>query len=249
MSKVLGEAGRYVSQQSIKKYQKQFIAIFLITCVFAFGVGCLVGARPKGLFSYALLVLLLITFILAHKKLDRDVASLERERLQFRKGAVGEAVVAHVLDNFPDDYYVINDITTDFGNIDHVVVGPSGAYIIDTKNWKGVVEADGSGEFLLNGRPTSKPEVKNLIRRIMSIKSKIEVLSPLKDPFIRGLLVFPSAHVKATWGSTGHVHCLTDEQLYDYIVENIRGKKLTAKEVDAFSQSFLALARMDKDFA
>ncbi len=97
-----------------------------------------------------------------------------------------------------------------------------------------------------NGQPTQKPEIKNLTRRIMSIKEKIIVLSAL-DPYVQGVFAFPSAYVEAKWGSTGHVHCLRDEQLYDYIVEN--KKRLDKKEIEAISLAFRALARMDKDFA
>lgn len=81
----------------------------------------------------------------------------------------------------------------------------------------------------------------------MSIKEKVKVLSSL-DPYVQGVFAFPSAYVEAKWGSTGYVHCVKDEQSYDYIVENKKSNKLTKKEIDALSQAFLALARMDKDF-
>ena len=68
------------------------------------------------------------------------------------------------------------------------------------------------------------------------------------DPYVQGVLAFPSASVDAKWGTTGAVLCMTDEKLYDYMVENKRAKKLTNKEVDTISQAFLALARMDKGF-
>jgi hypothetical protein len=48
-------------------------------------------------------------------------------------------------------------------------------------------------------------------------------------------------------GTTGYVHCVEDEQLYDYIVDNKRVKKLAKKEIDTLSQAFLALARLVKD--
>ncbi len=100
-----------------------------------------------------------------------------------------------------------------------------------SKNWKGVVASDGNGELLLNGKATQKPEIKNLTRRIMSIKEKINVLSSL-DPYIQGVFAFPSAYVEAKWGTTGYVHCVKDEQLYDYIVENKKGKKLDNKTIE-----------------
>jgi len=246
MARVLGETGRYVTNQSIKAYQKQFLVIFFIFWGLAFFDGYLLGGRKLS-FAVILSALFVVAVLLSVKWTNKKIKELEAERINFRKGAVGEALIGYILEGFPDDYRVIHDLTTPFGNIDHVVVGPSGAYIIDTKNWKGVVSADGNGELLLNGKPTQKPEVKNLSRTIMNIKDKIKVLSEL-DPYVQGLLAFPSAWVDAKWGTTGYVHCIRDEQLYDRIVENKKSKKLTKKEIDALSQAFLALARMDKDF-
>jgi Nuclease-related domain len=246
VAKVLGETGRYVADQSIKKYQRQFIVIFLVFFGLAFLIGYLLG---KNIQPYSLIMMLVLScsLPLIIKKLNRSVESLERERLCFRKGATGEAVVGYILNNFPDDYRVIHDLSTPFGNLDHVVIGPTGAYVIDTKNWKGVVAADGSGELLVNGKPTDKQEIRNLTRRIMSVKDKLKVLSS-HDPYVQGLFVFPSAYIEAKWGSTGYVHCVKDEQLYEYIVENKKGKKLDKKTIESVSQAFLALARMDKDF-
>lgn len=247
MARVLGETARYVTNQAIKKFQKQFTIIFIVICVTAFISGYLLGGRQQPYF-YIPSVIFIIAAPLISKYINRKIDRLEKEKIDFRKGATGEALIGYVLEGFPDEYRVIHDLTTPFGNIDHVVVGPSGAYVIDTKNWKGVVSADGNGELLQNGKPTQKPEIKNLSRTIMSIKEKIKVLSSL-DPYVQGVFAFPSAYIEAKWGTTGYVHCVKDEQLYDYIVENKRSKKLDKKTIDSISQAFLALARMDKDFS
>ena len=76
----------------------------------------------------------------------------------------------------------------------------------------------------------------------------MKVLSSL-DPYVQGVFAFPSAYIEARWGTTGYVHCIKDEQLYDYIVENKKSKKLSQKDIESISQAFLALARMDKDFS
>ncbi len=246
MAKVLGETGRFVTNQSIKKYQRQFLVIFLSFYFAALAIGYMLGRNVQP-FSLILIVAFagLLPFVL--KKINRIVDNLERERLCFRKGAVGEAVIGRILDDFPDEFCVIHDLTTPFGNIDHVVIGPTGAYVIDAKNWKGVVAADGNGELLWNGKPTQKPEIKNISRRIMSIKEKTKVLASL-DPYVQGVFAFPSAYVEAKWGTTGPVHCVKDEQLYNYIVENKMNNKLNKTEIESLSQAFLALAIMDKDF-
>lgn len=242
MAKVLGETGRYVSEQATKKLLRISLLLYLFGIILGFLMGYVIGVKQ----NYITLVFIL-AFPLFWKYLAKKIKAFEKERSNFCKGASGEEIVGYALDNFPDDFRIIHDLTTPYGNVDHVVIGPTGAYIIDTKNWKGIVGADGNGELLLNGKPTQKPEIKNLTRRIMSIKEKINVLSSL-DPYVQGVIAFPSAYVEAKWGTTGYVHCVKDEQLYDYIVENKKGKKLSDKEIDTLSQAFLALARMDKDF-
>lgn len=247
MAKVLGETARYVTEQSIKKFQKQFIVLFLSSYVIAIAGGYLAGII-RGPYSFISVIVFLIATPFIFKYSDRITGKLEKERMNFRKGATGEARVGYVLESFPDEYAVIHDLTTPYGNIDHVVVGPTGAYVIDTKNWRGIVAADGKGELLLNRKPTQKAEVKNLERTIMNVKEKIKVLCE-RDPYVQGVFAFPSAYIEAKWGSTGYVHCVIDEQLYDYIVENKKSNKLSKKEIESISQAFLALARMDKDFA
>ncbi|MEW6110108.1 MAG: nuclease-related domain-containing protein [Nitrospirota bacterium] len=246
MAKVLGETGRYVADRSIKKYQQQFVIIFTVFWVLAFIDGYLLALRKLPI-AFILILLFALAAFMSVRWTKRKLKELENERLNFRKGATGEAIIGFVLDNFPDEFRVIHDLTTPYGNVDHVVIGPTGAYIIDTKNWKGVVAADGNGELLLNGKPTQKPEIKNLSRRVMSIKEKLNVLSSL-NPYVHGVFAFPSAYIEAKWGTTGYIHCVKDEQLYDYIVENNKGKKLSKKEIETLSQAFLALARMDKGF-
>ncbi len=63
-------------------------------------------------------------------------------------GAIGELRVIKQLETLSDDYYLFNDVVLDMNHwikydgkplksaqIDHIVVGPSGIYIIETKNW------------------------------------------------------------------------------------------------------------------
>ena len=248
MAKVLGETARYVTKQSIKKYQWQFLTIFLAAYFFALVLGFFLGFdfNKHPYLRIAILIFFLGIAVIARSLINRVIDNLEKKRIDFRKGATGEALVGYILAGFPDAYRIIPGVETSFGDIDHVVVGPTGVYAVDTKNWRGIVTADDQGELLLNGRPTKKPAIGNLTRSIMTTKKKIKVRSAL-DPYVRGVLAFPSARVEAKWGTTGSVHCITDEQLYDYIVE--KKKRLTKKEIDSISQAFLAVARKDKDFA
>jgi diacylglycerol kinase len=252
MARVVGGPARYVTKESIKKYQLQFFTIFFVAYFVALILGFFLGFNFQR-YPYvqiASLIFVVVAAIVARSVINKIIDTLEKKRVDFRKEGAGEAVVCYILESLPDDYVLIHGLKpkSRYGDIDHVVVGPSGVYAIDTKNWRGVVAADGKGELLLNGKPTKKPEVKNLTRTVLSIREEIKVLFEL-NLHIRGILAFPAARVEARWGSTGHVHCVTDGKLYEYIAEKKKEKKLSKKEVESISQTLLSLARMDKDRA
>jgi hypothetical protein len=250
MARVLGETARYVTKQSIKRFQRQVIVIVLASFFLALIIGFWLGLslnKQAYLWVWIPIFIIALILFLTTQLTNRVTNKLEKKRIDFRKGATGEALVGFILESFPDAYTVIHGLKPKrrSGDIDHIVVGPTGVYAIDTKNWKGIVTADGQGELLLNGRPTQKSAIGDLTRTIMTIKKKIKVLSAL-DPYVRGVLAFPAARVEAKWGTTGSVHCMRDDQLYKYIVENKKGGKLTKKDIDSISQAFKEFASVGK---
>lgn len=83
------------------------------------------------------------------RELDRLESGLDRETPLYY-GAIGERDVIQKLSKLPGTYYVINDFKQSFSRpiynraeqdriysiqIDHVVVGPTGIFVIETKNW------------------------------------------------------------------------------------------------------------------
>lgn len=85
----------------------------------------------------------------AREKADRLIKRAEA----FEKGAAGERLVADVLKQLPSDWFVLNDRRwpgRSRANIDHVVVGPPGVFVIDAKNWSGNLAVK-NGVFRQNG--------------------------------------------------------------------------------------------------
>lgn len=75
----------------------------------------------------------------AREKAERLLRRAER----FERGAEGERTVAALLAQLPPDWFVLNDLHwpgRDRANIDHVVVGPTGVFVIDAKNWSGALK-------------------------------------------------------------------------------------------------------------
>ncbi|CAL8971135.1 hypothetical protein PROP_03581 [Propionicimonas sp. T2.31MG-18] len=59
-------------------------------------------------------------------------------------GAWGEQKTAKELSRLPGSWVVLHDIKTRRGgNIDHLVIGPGGVFLLDSKRWSGTVEVRG----------------------------------------------------------------------------------------------------------
>ncbi len=69
----------------------------------------------------------------------------EQESVKISAGRRGEQEVSAVLEReLPDDEYIINDLVLKVrgqsSQVDHVVVGRRGIFVIETKHWHGLVE-------------------------------------------------------------------------------------------------------------
>jgi hypothetical protein len=102
-------------------------------------------------------------------------------------GASGESQVSQALKELePLGYTVINDVNKGHGNVDHVVVGPTGVFAIETKNRGGRVVAD-------RGRLINRWDAKyasQTVHEAMWVRDRVAVR------FVKALLVYPSAKVE-----------------------------------------------------
>lgn len=84
----------------------------------------------------------------------REVAQRRRERARrltrladaYERGADGEQLTAAVLAELPYGWTVLHDLRHPGrrrANIDHVVIGPGGVFVVDSKNWSGSVTVTG----------------------------------------------------------------------------------------------------------
>jgi hypothetical protein len=254
MAKVLGESGRYTSQEAVKSRRRTVILVCVIIALLGVITGLIFSSFiPFGLlpwwFRSVVLIGALVGMLFLTRWGDLKLDTLQKKRDAMLRGAAGEIQVSSTLANFPDEFCVINGLTTPFGDLDHVVVGPTGVFVLDTKNWRGVVSADGKGELLLNGQPTDKPFIRQFVGRMLGIRDRVRVLAPGLEPFYQAVFVFTAARVEAKWGTTGNVNCIRDDQLHSYIVEKDFGKKLKPDEVQTIAQAFLGLAHMDREFS
>lgn len=253
MAKILGESGRYVSDEAARQRRRILVTVCVIIGLLGMIEGVVLSSYlPLSWLSAWIRAATLLAAIVSIWAIDKwgnkKVTAIERKKDNMFRGAGGEIQVGNVLTKLPDDYCVINDLTTPYGNLDHVVVGPTGVFVLDSKAWRGVVAADGKGELLLNGKPTDKPYVRQFVRRMMGVREKVTTLTAGMEVRFEAVLVFTAAWVEARWGKTGRANCITDDKLYTYISEKDFGRKLKPEEVSQIAQAFYGLAHMDKEF-
>src|SRR5437667_8676364 len=253
MAQVFGEPGRNAAEESHKRTRRfllvAFLGIAVLSAIWGFALGSVLRiTRLPWLIAVSISVFAFFLAFLIGRWATKKMDAVDRERMSWWKGAAGEWLTAELLKALPNGFAVVNDMTKKLGNIDQVVVGPTGVYVIDVKNWKGTVKADGKGEVLLNGKPPDKAAIKNMLGAVMDFQNKLKALTE-NDYFVRGLLVFPSTYVEADFGSTRHIHCLRDDRRVDYIQNKTFTQSMSSDDIERVTTGTLQLAGMDKRFA
>jgi Nuclease-related domain len=129
------------------------------------------------------------------------VAALVGWRLRFqpsaqvtawRRGAEGERRTARLLDRLTrDGYAVFHDLAVPgntSANVDHLVIGPSGVFVIDSKQWTGSVHQGTDGLVWHDHYP--------LDRSLETVRWEAQAVSRLLGTRITALLCVHGAHVQ-----------------------------------------------------
>ena len=119
MAKVMKRQGMYLVHQGAR-----FLLISLVWLLLAGGLA--VGVHP-------LLALLALPGAL------KAAARYTR----YKKGLAGEQAVSQALMGLDDSYYIVHDAPIGGANIDHIVIGPNGIFVLETKHFSRRVECQG----------------------------------------------------------------------------------------------------------
>ncbi len=143
------------------------------------------------------LILLLVLFIISRSVLERSVDRKLKEEKRAIRGAKAEELIGELLDGLPEDYLVLNDIESPYGNIDHIVISKTnGIFLIETKAHGGKVKVD-RDTLLVNGKLPEKDFIAQALKNSYWLKEEI---SSLIGPtlWITPVLVFANAFVSPT---------------------------------------------------
>lgn len=172
------------------------------------------------------------------------VAKLTEARI-WRAGLMGQKKVEETLNELDDRYILLNNLSLPFKNcdIDHLLIGPNGIFLIETKNYKGEISCTGDlWEYQKIGKMggiykgyISNPS-RQLKRNVWELKSFFDrkskrLFGEATFPYwIQGIVVFTNEEaVINTKDET--VTILKVSELFNY-VKNFKKTKIPDKDIE-----------------
>ncbi|MCW4045424.1 MAG: NERD domain-containing protein [Candidatus Bathyarchaeota archaeon] len=247
--KILKKPSRYLKQKALRKLS----AALLLMAIFAVVLVSAVPTSPlyvnvgeyEGIRAISLLALLISAWLSF------------RSYSGYRRGYQGEKSVAKTLSStLSDDYFLINDVNLrdGYGNIDHIVLGPNGIFVIETKNYAGKIICNGdnwlnprSGKLnRLTHYDLGSPS-KQAKRNASRVKKAIESLAAFKSKniWVHGILVFANKNVHLQI-SNPTVPVLRSKQLPNFIRTTEAKNTLSTHELDLLGKELLKQANTTK---
>jgi len=160
---------------------------------------------------------------------------------RYNGGLEGEERVAKLLrGNLGDDYFLINDLYLNSGgDIDHVVLGPTGVFVLETKNWSGEISCHGDywqrigrGKFK-GGNPSLQVK-----RNAAKIARLIYASNAENRLNIENIVEFTNSHAILHLNNPS-VTILRLPQLPNYITTRARNDGLTKPRLEAIAEEIL----------
>jgi len=199
-------AGQFAKQNASKHFRRILTLCIVISISIGTIFGMLIGARAVMYLSWtrriAMLplwgfipieVILLSGCIYLSRRADKPIYQIARERIKWLRGGQGEALVAWYLNDLPKSFHVFHNIMVQAaGDLDHVVIGPTGIFCLSTKSNRGQYSLSADGKYLLNGKETD--HVHQAQRLAMRLKDRLAGICG-KIPWIQPVLMVPFAYI------------------------------------------------------
>ena len=160
----------------------------------------------------------------------------------YNGGWKGEKEVTSLLSHtLSDNYYLLNDLYLHGGgDIDHIVFGPNGVFVLETKNWSGKIVCNGDEWQRAGKRSFSGSPSRQLKRNIAKIQYLIDNSSVLRHLGIRveGVVVFTNKHALIQVNNPT-VTILRLSQLPAYITTYKRSPNFSGKQIEAIGREIV----------
>ncbi len=187
-----GKSTRKMAQDRRRTTNLILIGVLILTIILALTIQ---NWQALGLGGGAVLGLLILLKVLPDL-IDKPIKRRIKEERRADRGAAAEEVVGDLLAGLGDDFFVLNDISSPYGNIDHIVIGKGrGVFMLETKAHGGKVEVT-DDQLLVNGKLPEKNFIAQALKNAYWLRDEIEKVTGSKI-WITPVVVFTNAFVQA----------------------------------------------------
>ena len=188
-----GTAGKTARDMADKRRRTILWIALGLLIVTVLGFALIMKSKELGLGGGAVIGILFLLSILPDL-LDRPIRRKEKEVRRADRGAAGEEKIASILSALGVDFFVLHDVPSPYGNIDHIVISrETGVFLLETKAHGGKVTLLPDG-LLVNGKPAEKDFINQALKNAYWLRSIIEEVTGVQ-PRINALVVFTNAFV------------------------------------------------------
>jgi hypothetical protein len=187
--------------------------------------------------------------IISFRDLNRFIRKIKTEYNIASKEREAEKKVQKFLeDNLTEGYYLFKNIYTGYGDIDAIVVGPTGVYMIEVKSNEGIVSRDEKGYLLIiDGNTPNKNYREQVSKELGQVKKYLDNNTNVKT-WVNPVLIFPFGSVINDLVLDSEydnlkLPVMNEKDLLEYIYSNNQ-KSLNANEIKMVCQ---ALTEWQKD--
>jgi len=154
--------------------RRRLITNVLIATVVAIGAVIAIGDRYGSLSLWVIGSVYLVAVLKAVLEPDHVRA--------WGIGAQGERVTGRELDKLPDGYRVLHDlrILGSRANVDHVVVGPTGVFVVESKRMRGKLRVRGDEVFVAGRRRGMVDEVRREVAAVATVLAGVGLEVPVR---------------------------------------------------------------------
>ncbi|NCD42113.1 MAG: NERD domain-containing protein [Bacteroidia bacterium] len=192
MAQVFGSAGRSAFAMGDSRYKGMLSRFVLPMLSFSLLIPVGYYLLTRGHLFWGAVVA--VIYVISIKSLEEAGLKLKKRITDADTGAKAEQAVAEALLELPDEYYVFHDLEFAGFNIDHVVLGPNGIFLVETKSQKGNITQE-NDVLLRNGRKFFKDFLKQCWRQAYSLQDHLGAFE-LQGQTIKPILCFARGFVE-----------------------------------------------------
>lgn len=231
--RLLKPSGNYLKKKATRNLAIGILCLFIFLVLFATSIDGILLYIEAGRYTTARGIALGLFIVGGYYFL--------LQYLNYRKGIIGEQKVTRMLlAALSDEYSILNDVRLkgiSGGNIDHIVVGPTGIFVIETKNYKGKISYYGDNWEGVGKRSPSRQARINAIkvRKILASSASLES----KSFWIQGVVVLADQRAEIIERSPPeYVKVARIDGLADYIKNEPR--RIETREIELITAEIMS---------